>query len=51
MNRELLTKLLREAESAHAEYEKSTGKPDLDWPVWYAEYIISKLNEQKTSKG
>ncbi len=45
MNKETLAKLLKEAESAHVEYEQSIGKADADWPAWYAEYIISNLKE------
>jgi catechol 2,3-dioxygenase-like lactoylglutathione lyase family enzyme len=31
---------LRRAEAAHAEHEKRIGKPDANWPDWYAEYIV-----------
>ena len=48
MSREELTKeelatALRQAEQAHAEYEKTLGKRDEDWPAWYAEFIVNKL--------
>ena len=26
---------LRRAEAAHGQYEKETGQPDVDWPIWY----------------
>ena len=42
---ERLAELLREAEQAHAEYERSLGHADDDWPAWYARYIIDKLEE------
>jgi hypothetical protein len=38
-----LTRLLREAERAHAEYEKELGRRDEDWPAWYADYVIRRL--------
>ena len=38
-----LAVLLREAERAHADYEKSLGHPDDDWPDWYATYIAQRL--------
>lgn len=38
-----LARLLREAERAHAEYEKELGRRDEDWPAWYADYIVGKL--------
>jgi hypothetical protein len=40
---ERLAELLREAESAHAEYERELGRRDDDWPDWYARYIVDKL--------
>jgi len=35
-----LATALRRAEAAHGEHEKRIGKPDVDWPSWYAEYIV-----------
>jgi hypothetical protein len=35
-----LAATLRRAAAAHGEHEKRTGKPDADWPDWYAEYIV-----------
>ena len=43
LSAERLAELLREAEAAHAEYERELGRPDDDWPVWYARYIVDKL--------
>lgn len=40
-----LAGLLREAERAHGEYEKTLGQRDEDWPSWYADYILKKLRE------
>ena len=38
-----LAELLREAERAHAEYEKQLGQRDDDWPAWYAQFIVERL--------
>jgi catechol 2,3-dioxygenase-like lactoylglutathione lyase family enzyme len=35
-----LASTLRRAAAAHGEHEKRTGKPDANWPDWYAEYIV-----------
>jgi len=39
-----LAVLLREAERAHGDYEKSLGHPDADWPDWYAAFIAKRLS-------
>ena len=44
---EMLASLLREAEEAHASYERSLGHADADWPAWYASYIIDELERQE----
>lgn len=41
-----LERLLREAEAAHAAHEQETGTRDDNWPAWYAQYIIAKLQER-----
>ena len=43
VTREQLAQLLREAETAHAEYERELGQRDEDWPAWYAGYILDTL--------
>jgi hypothetical protein len=43
LTREELARLLREAEQAHAAYEKELGSRDEDWPAWYADYILRRL--------
>ena len=40
---EQLAALLREAEKAHGEYERTLGHRDDDWPTWYAAYIVKRL--------
>ena len=44
-----LASLLRQAEQAHAEYERELGSRDEDWPAWYAGYILDRLNEEQAS--
>jgi hypothetical protein len=43
LTREELARLLREAEAAHGEYERELGRRDEDWPGWYADYILRRL--------
>jgi hypothetical protein len=45
LSKELLASLLREAEKAHAKHEEKEGKKDAEWPSWYANYIVEKLNK------
>jgi len=35
-----LAATLRRAAAAHGEHEKRTGGRDVNWPDWYAEYIV-----------
>ncbi|HKD05775.1 MAG TPA: VOC family protein [Bryobacteraceae bacterium] len=35
-----LESALRRAAAAHGQHEARIGKPDADWPVWYAEYMV-----------
>jgi hypothetical protein len=49
LTREELAQLLRDAERAHAEYERSLGERDEDWPSWYAGYILDRLGRPSTS--
>ncbi len=49
--RERLAVLLREAERAHGEYEKTLGRRDDDWPDWYAAYIAERLSVTFGSRG
>ena len=37
-----LAATLRRAEAAHGEHERRTGKRDVNWPDWYAEYIVNE---------
>jgi hypothetical protein len=34
-----LARALRRAADAHAQHEEQTGRPDPDWPYWYAHYL------------
>lgn len=46
-----LARLLREAEQAHAAYEKQLGERDEDWPTWYATWILDRLRERGAGPG
>ena len=46
ISKEKLEELLREAEVAHAQHEQKIGEKDTNWPTWYTEYILQKLEEQ-----
>jgi hypothetical protein len=46
LSKERLETLLREAEKAHGEYEKTLGHADANWPAWYAEFIVKKLTDR-----
>jgi len=35
-----LAQALRRAEAAHIEHEKRTGERDVQWPDWYATYMV-----------
>jgi hypothetical protein len=37
-----LASALRRVEAAHGEHEKRTGKPDANWPDWYAAYMVAE---------
>jgi catechol 2,3-dioxygenase-like lactoylglutathione lyase family enzyme len=37
-----LAAALRRAAAAHGEHEKRTGEHDVNWPDWYAEYIVNE---------
>ncbi|MDG4797698.1 hypothetical protein [Micromonospora sp. WMMD1082] len=33
---------LRRAASAHGRHEEKLGRPDPDWPDWYARYMVDE---------
>jgi catechol 2,3-dioxygenase-like lactoylglutathione lyase family enzyme len=37
-----LRRALERAAAAHGEHEKRVGKPDEQWPVWYAAYMFAE---------
>ena len=37
-----LASALRRAEAAHGEHEKRTGQRDVNWPDWYAKYMVAE---------
>ena len=46
-----LADALRRAEAAHGKYEEETGKPDPDWPQWYARYLAGEAAGQGGAQG
>ena len=46
MMEDRLRTLLRVAESAHAAHEAELGRPDEDWPAWYAAFIVARWREE-----
>lgn len=49
MTVEQLASLLREAEAAHGEFEKTLGHRDENWPQWYADYVLKKSHQYSSS--
>lgn len=45
-----LAATLRRAAAAHGEHEKLTGEHDVNWPDWYAEYIVREQAGQPLPK-
>jgi len=41
----ILLDLLERAAQAHGLHEKELGRPDPEWPQWYAEHITRTLRE------
>jgi hypothetical protein len=37
-----LADAMRRASVAHGEHETRIGKADLDWPDWYASYMVAE---------
>jgi len=46
-----LADALRRAEAAHGKYEEETGKPDPNWPDWYAQYMASERGRASEGEG
>jgi hypothetical protein len=42
---EIILDLLKRAAAAHGIHEKALGKPDPDWPQWYAAHMTVTLRE------
>ncbi|MGZ8398937.1 MAG: VOC family protein [Gemmatimonadales bacterium] len=42
-----LAHALRRAEAAHGQHEKRTGERDVDWPSWYAEYMVKEQSGEE----
>lgn len=35
-----LSQALQRAAAAHGKHEERTGEHDVEWPAWYAEYMV-----------
>jgi hypothetical protein len=46
-----LARALRRAADAHHQYEQQTGRPDPDWPGWYARYIEREQARPKDQRA
>src|SRR5207248_342781 len=42
-----LSQALRRAEAAHGKHEARTGQRDLNWPDWYAEYMVREQSGEE----
>jgi catechol 2,3-dioxygenase-like lactoylglutathione lyase family enzyme len=42
---DILLSALKRTAAAHGAHEKELGKPDPDWPQWYAEYMTKTLSD------
>jgi hypothetical protein len=42
-----LAQALRRAAAAHGEHETRTGEADVNWPDWYAEYMVREAAGQE----
>jgi hypothetical protein len=42
-----LASAFRRAAAAHGQYEARTGQADLDWPDWYADYMVREQAGEK----
>jgi catechol 2,3-dioxygenase-like lactoylglutathione lyase family enzyme len=42
-----LADALRRAAAAHGEHEKKTGGHDVNWPDWYADYIVKEQSGEE----
>ena len=45
-----LSKALQRAAAAHGQHEARTGKPDPNWPDWYAEYMVREQAGEELPK-
>jgi len=47
---ERLADILREAQHAHAVYERRLGHADPDWAAWFARHIVDRLTESESAR-
>lgn len=46
LDEEKLEELLSRAHRAHIDYEEQLGHDDDEWATWYAEFIMSELEDE-----
>ena len=46
-----LAELLQSAEEAHAEYEKTHEEHDVEWPTWYAQWLLCQRDSFDAACG
>lgn len=42
-----LSRAMQRAATAHGQHEARTGKPDPDWPQWYAEFMVREQSGEE----
>ncbi len=43
LTEEVLAEILRDAEREHALYEDKLGRRDANWQLWYARYMLPRI--------
>jgi hypothetical protein len=46
-----LAAALRRAEEAHGRHEAEIGRPDPDWPGWYAQFMVDEQSGPQATPG
>jgi hypothetical protein len=41
---------LRRAANAHEEHERQLGRPDANWPDWYAQYLLGEQHGRQATR-
>jgi hypothetical protein len=46
-----LAAALKRAAAAHGRHEQEIGKPDPDWPEWYAQFMVDEQDGSPAGAG